>query len=152
MSYDLELIRRKVAKAYRNWGYTTPTDILLMTAEQIAAAARRAYPGEPVSVTDLTGDHGGYGPAGITVIGDREHSYRVAIQTMPEGVRGHNSGPGRNRLIAEWNDPQFAEKVAAGITALGQPYGFAPFLGDWPEAEVIDFGPLFAAWMEEAWS
>lgn len=148
--YDLAAIRRRVARAYREWGYTAPDDILLMTAEQIAATARRAYPDLEVRVIDAV-TRVGCGPEAIVTIGGDLDRFQVAIQAVEEGVRGH-SYLDDNILLAEWSDPDFAEKVAAGITELGQPYGLAPFPADWLEAAVEDFGPMFASWMEEAWS
>ena len=149
--YDLETIRRRVAKAYREWGYTAPDDILLMTAEQIAAVARRAYLDGEVRVHDGV-TRVRRGQEAFVVIDSDWDGHWVSIHVTPEGVRAHGYWDDDSRPLAEWSDPDFAEKVAAGITKIGQPYGLAPFPVDWLDVEVEDFGPLFAGWMEEAWS
>lgn len=123
------------------------SSVLLEVAELLAATARRVNPTREVRVIDAT-EHpmqeGGW-PEAVMSIEIRQR-YRegdtpgyhdfVAVQAMPDGIHGHNGEPHeRNRLIAEWEDPDLERKVAQAITELGRVYELPPFPTDWLELD-----------------
>lgn len=96
----------------------TDTDMNLyqITTEQIATAARTAYPNRKVSV-------GFYGR--IVYI-----SPNFCVGVYGDGVGWGINGTGTE--CVEWEDPNFERDVAAGISELvGE-----PFPADWMEQEV----------------
>ena len=110
------------------------TNILLLTAEQIAAVARQLYPKRKVEVFSNVIPGNPFVMVVVCITGEVRRAMDIddfdfAIQLMEEGVYAHNDKG--DDMLSEWSNPQFEEQVAAGLTKLGSRYGLGPFPTTW---------------------